>query len=261
MAITYVGASTINGDIDSTFDITLPTLQANDIIIIAVMSKSLAVPSTEINTPNGYTEKGTKVSIDAAAQADDMRTALFYKRAVAGDSGATVTISRAGASTAGLYAVATVWRGATTSGDPFDTAGIATGGNITPGDVIVFPAFDPVATDVHVIYDGWKADDVTNALANFTNDATTFVIRDDQESAVANDATHGVWSADRNGNALSSISVSVVGNTGSYIGYAFALLPASGGSVTLTADHGSFAETGQAATFVSSIAAGHGSFS
>ena len=87
MTITYVGASTIVGvgANPPTVDLTLPALNANDIIIIAVASRNIVEASNEINTPSGYTEKGTKFEIDAAAASEDMRTALFYKRAVGGD--------------------------------------------------------------------------------------------------------------------------------------------------------------------------------
>ena len=97
MSVTFVAASTLGSVAANppTFNLTLPTLLANDIIIIKVMSKNIVEASNEINTPTGYTEKGTKQEIDSATAADDMRTALFYKRAVGGDSGASVTISRA----------------------------------------------------------------------------------------------------------------------------------------------------------------------
>ncbi len=233
MAVTFVTALTLGSVAANppTFNLILPTiasgnLAVDDIIVIAVMSKNIVEASNEIATPTDFTEKSTKIEVDSATAADDMRTALFYKRAVSGDSGATVTISRAGTDTLGLYAVASIWRGAVNTGDPFDTTAVARAGSATAGDVIVFPAYDPTATDVHVIYDGWKADDSTDPLANFTNDSTTFTIRDDQETTTGTDTTHGIWSADRNGNALNAISATVNGTDGSYIGYSFALLPA-----------------------------------
>jgi hypothetical protein len=227
MAVTFVAASTLGSVAANppSFNLTLPTLGADDIIIIAVMSKNIVEASNEINTPSGYTEKGTKTEVDSGTAADDMRTAMFYKRAVGGDSGASVTISRAGTDVLGLYAIATVWRGAAKSGDPFGTTGITIQGSATAGDIIGFAAHDPAETDVHVIYDGWKADDTTTALASFVNDTTTFDVRDDQETTTGTDATHGAWSADRTGAALAAINVDCIGTDGSYIGYVYSLLP------------------------------------
>src|SRR3972149_4083236 len=227
MGVVFVAASTLGSVAANppTFNLTLPALSANDIIIIKVMSKAIGGGADEINTPTGYTEVGTKVNIDASAAADDMRTALFWKRAVAGDSGATVTVSRAGTSALGLYAVAHVWRGAVTAGSPFDTTSIVTGSSITPGDVIVFPAFDPAGAAGHLIYDGWKADDTTDPLANFTNAGRTFTIRDDQETITGTDTTSGIWSSDVGSEGLAAVSANVIGTDGSYIGYSYALLP------------------------------------
>src|SRR4030067_1444 len=126
MAVTFVAASTLGAVAANppTFNLTLPALNADDIIIIQVMSKNIVEASNEINTPSGYTEKGVKTEITGAVAADSMRTAMFYKRAVGGDSGASVTVSRAGTSTLALFGIATVWRGALASGDPFGTTGI-----------------------------------------------------------------------------------------------------------------------------------------
>ena len=237
MAVTFVAASTLGSVAVNppTVNLTLPALEVNDIIVIHIMSKNISLTgpgqANEINVPSGYTETGTRLTINAAANADDMHTAMFWKRAVAGDSGASVTCSRGGTSTLNLAAIATVWRGAVKSGDPFDTTGIVTNGDITVDNDVDFAAFDPTATDVHVIYLGWHADDGTTA-ANFTNDGTTFTVRNDQESSVGSDLSVFTWSADRNGNALAAVAPSIGGTAGSSIGYTYALLPGGGGTAS-----------------------------
>ena len=228
MAVQFVAASLLTGVAANppSFSLQLPQSAVNDIIIIKVMSKNIVEASNEINTPSGYTEVGTKLEVDSAVTpADDMRTALFWKRAVVGDSKASVTISRNGTDTLGLYAVAHIWRWAVTSGSPFGATGITTLGSATAGDIIGFGAHDPTESDVHVIYDGWKADDATTALAAFTNDSTSFGVKDDQETTTGSDCTSGIWSADRNGNPLGAINATCSGTDGSYIGYVYSLLP------------------------------------
>lgn len=233
MAVSFVGASTL-GAVSAnppSVNLTLPATEVNDIIIILPMSKNIVLPANEINTPTDYTEVGTRLTIDSGTAADDMRSAMFWKRAVAADSGATVTCSRAGTSTLTFCAIALVFRGAVKTGDPFDTTGIVRNGDITADNDIDFTSFDPTATDVHVIYFGWHADDTTTG-ANFTNDGTTFTIRNDQETGVGSDASALTWSADRNGNALAAVAPSIGGTAGSSIGYTFALLPGGGGAAS-----------------------------
>jgi hypothetical protein len=208
----------------------MPTLVADDLVIVAVMSKNIVEATDEINVPTTasgtFTEAGTKTEVDSGTAADDMRTALYWKRAVAANSGANITVSRAGTDPLGLYAVVSVWRGVDwdAAGAPFDSVGIVIKGLATAGDIIGFDAINPVSSEQHVIYSGWKADDATNTLANFTTNGITFTILYGQESSIGSDCTHGIWSANHNGTALSAVNVDCIGTDGSYIGYAYALL-------------------------------------
>lgn len=246
MAITFVAGSSIAAVAANppTVNLTLPTLSADDIIVINVCSKNIVEASNEINTPTGYTELGSKVEIDSAAAGDDMRSAVFWKRAVAGDSGASVTISRAGTDTVLLMGVAYVFRGCTTSGDPFDTAGLASKTeSVTADDIVVFPAFDPVATDVHVCYMFAGTNDYTGTQpASFTNDGTTFTQRHIVETITGSDGQMGLYSGDRNGNPLAEVSVDMgLSTTHMDIAYAFALLPpAAGGGAVLSPYYSSY---------------------
>lgn len=230
MAVTYVAASTLGAVAANppTFNLTLPSganLEPDDIIVIMVMSKTVTVPASEINTPSGYTEKGTKADRTSGTAADRMRVAMFWKRAVAGDDGASVTISRAGTETVLLAAVAYVFRGAETTGDPFDAAGIAigVGDNVADTD-IDFPAFDPAA-DRHVVYMAWHADDGTTTPTDISNGGFTFTIRNEQETATGTDATAMLWSADHDGTALGAVVKSITSTAGTSIGYVFGLIP------------------------------------
>jgi len=241
MAVTFVAASTVAAVAANppTVNLTLPALNGLDIIIIDISSNNIVEASNEIDTPSGYTEFGTKHEVDGSAAADDRRQGTFWKRAVAADSGATVTISRQGTDTTLLAGVASVWRGAVREGSPFDATTATNASNSATGDIISFPAYDPVATDVHVVYTGWKADDATTALADFTNDSTTFTIRNDQEGTTGNDFTYGLWSANRTGAPLSAINATATGTDGACLGKAFALIPFVNSSVTVTTTIGS----------------------
>lgn len=235
MAVTFVAAATLVAVAANppTVNLTLPSganLEADDIIIIPIMSKNIVESTNEITTPTNYTEKGTKAEMDSATAADDMRAGLFWKRAVGGDDGASVTISRAGTSTLLLAGVAYVFRGCATSGDPFDAAGVVTniGDDVADTD-IDFPAFDPAA-DRHVCYFAWHADDVTTTPTNLVNGGFTFTFRNEQETATGTDATAMLWSADHDGTALSAVTKSFTGTGGTSIGYVFALIPAATGT-------------------------------
>jgi hypothetical protein len=189
------------------------------------MSKTIGGGANEINTPTDYTELGTKVNIDSATAADDMRSAVFWKRAVAGDSGASVTISREGTSALGLYAKAYVYRGCVKTGSPFDTF-VAGAGDTTADDFLNFPAINPTGTDVHVCYMFVHADDVTAPVNHVDNDSTVFSLQAEAETATGTDATMGIYSANRNGDALAALTnIHVDGTAGSDIGYSFALTP------------------------------------
>jgi hypothetical protein len=231
MPVTFVAASamaTVNVD-PATVQLTLPALAANDTIILHVVSKAIGGGSLEIDTPSGYDEKGTVVNIDSATAADDMRSKVFLKRAVSGDSGAEVTVSRIGGSAALLAGKAYVYRGVTTTGDGLDATGVLSDEDITADDLVDFPAFDPTATDLRVCYMFAHADDVSTPPASFDNDGTTFNLDAEEESATGSDITMGIYSADRNGNALALVQIDLTATAGSHIAYAFGLIPDAGG--------------------------------
>jgi hypothetical protein len=213
-----------------TSTLTLPTLIADDIIVIHIMSKTIGGGANEINTPTDYTELGSKVNIDSTTAADDMRSAVYWKRAVAGDSGASVTISRAGTDTLGLYSRAYVFRNCVKSGDPFETF-VAGAGDTTADDTVNYPAIDPTGTAVHVCYMFVHADDVTIPPYSFVNDSTTFIQRSEAETSTGSDCTMGIYSADRSGSALGAVALDINGTVGSDIGYSFALTPCTFDSI------------------------------
>jgi hypothetical protein len=203
-------------------------LLADDIIIVHVMSKNIVEASNEIATPTTadgtFTEKGSKVEIDSATAADDMRSAVYWKRAVAANSGAAVTISRAGTDTLGLYAKAYAFRGCTKSGDPFDSF-IAGAGDTTADSIVNFPAINPTGTSVHNGYMFVHADDVSTPPATLTSGAFTFALRAEAETATGTDATMGLYSLDTAGDSLGAATVDIAATAGSDIGYSFALTP------------------------------------
>lgn len=228
MAVTYVAAGTLGAVAANppTFSLTLPVCQVDDVILIFVMNKRLGGGANETNTPQACTLKGSIVQIDAAAADDDMRVALFWKRATGADSGGTITISRAGTSALGLYAQSYAFRGCV-QGDPFDTTAPSVNGDITVDAEIEFAAFDATSTSAYVCYFGWQADDITTTPGNLVNGAYTFTFRNEQETITGTDATAILWSAQHDGANLAAFAMALTTTTGSSYGYTFGLLPAT----------------------------------
>ena len=132
MAISFVGSAVGSSSPNTATTITLPTLLADDLIIIAAAVGDTA--NNGIPAPSGYTRvrgvAATLYSNDVA----DTNLDLYYKIAVAGDSGATVTLTATGGTNASNAGVAVVFRAVDTT-TPFDVnAATATGINTSNAD-------------------------------------------------------------------------------------------------------------------------------
>lgn len=132
MAISFIGSAVGSSSPNAATTITLPTLAADDLIIIAAAVGDTA--NNGIPAPTGYSRVP---GVDATLYANDLNDTnldLYYKIAVAGDSGAIVTLTATGGTNASNAGVAMVFRGVNTT-TPFDVnAATATSINTSNAD-------------------------------------------------------------------------------------------------------------------------------
>lgn len=132
MAISFVGSAVGSSSPNTATVITLPTLSANDLIIIAAAVGDTA--NNGIPAPTGYSRVPGVAATLYSDDVNDTNLDLYYKIAVAGDSGANVTMTATGGSNASNAGVAMVFRGVDTT-TPFDVnATTATGINTSNAD-------------------------------------------------------------------------------------------------------------------------------
>ena len=132
MAISFIGSAVGSSSPNTATTITLPTLLADDVIIIAAAVGDTA--NNGIPAPTGYTRVPGVAATLYANDVNDTNLDLYYKIAVAGDSGATVTLTATGGTNASNAGVAMVFRGVDTT-TPFDVnAATATAINTSAAD-------------------------------------------------------------------------------------------------------------------------------
>jgi hypothetical protein len=110
----WIGALAVSVDNAApyTCDVTLPVTTEADDIILVVAAKNNAADLTV----SGYT------AVVAAQNNANFSTGLFWKRATGAESGPVITSSTTGGTTAGIYGMAIVVRGALATASPFDDA-------------------------------------------------------------------------------------------------------------------------------------------
>lgn len=125
MAISFIGSAAGDSSPNTNTTITLPTLVANDLIII--MAAVGDTTNNGIPVPTGYSRVPGVAATVYSNDVNDTNLDLFYKKAVTGDSGATVTLTATGGTNASNAGIAMVFRGVNTT-TPFDVnATTATG--------------------------------------------------------------------------------------------------------------------------------------
>jgi hypothetical protein len=252
MAVTFQAAgAALNTNISiTTLGIVAPACAADDILIAAVMGK--AATGNTISPPDGSWTEIIQDENDCTTAGDDHRFALFWKRAVGGDSGATFNFTKATDDNLLFTGVISAWRGAVTSGSPLDATAAAATKTAGAADNVSFPAFDPTETDSHIIYVAFYGNDATTfaaAMSGDTNpDCTT---RFDLETANGTDGTIACTSGDTtDGSSIAartwaSNSTVDAGNSG----VVFALKPAPTGN-TVSPGLGQALVTGFAAAVI-----------
>ena len=199
MAITFVanGALAIDAA-TATLAVDAPTCLANDILVCALLNKELTVT---ISPPDGTWTQLAQNEIDSTV--NDFRFALFWKKATA--SGGTFNFTKSADNNILFIGVISAWRGSPTPDSPIDVTAVGVSLNTTAADNVTFPAFDPTATAVHVIYTAFYGDDATTfaaAMSADTNpDCTT---RFDLESNAGTDGSIACTSGDNDGSSIAS---------------------------------------------------------
>lgn len=132
MAISFVGSAVGSSSPTANTTLVLPTLLADDLIIIAAGVGDTA--NNGIPAPTGYSRVPGVAATLYANDTNDTNLDLYYKIAVSGDSGATVTLTATGGTNASNAGVAMVFRGVDPT-TPFDVnATTATGINTSNAD-------------------------------------------------------------------------------------------------------------------------------
>jgi hypothetical protein len=133
MAITFVNSAVASSSPNTATSITLPTLSANDLIIIAAAVGDSA--NNGIPAPTGYSRvPGVAATLYGNGSGADTNLDLYYKIAVGGDSGASVTLTATGGTNASNAGIAYVLRGIDTA-TPFDTNANTTTGTSTASGI------------------------------------------------------------------------------------------------------------------------------
>jgi hypothetical protein len=132
-APTYVGNGGIGAsDNSQTVAVPFPSLQANDILLLQLLSAENDTHSQ----PTGFTSIGT---VD---QSTNQTSSWWWKRAVGTESG-NLTCSRAD-STPGdaFFGIMSNWRGARLTGTPFNSAGPTSGSGTAYSSSAITPTYD-----------------------------------------------------------------------------------------------------------------------
>jgi len=259
VAISFVGSAVASSSPTTATTITLPTLNANDLIIIAAAVGDTA--NNGIPAPTGYSRVPGVAATLYSNDANDTNLDLYYKIAVAGDSGATVTLTATGGTNASNAGVAMVFRGVSTT-TPFDVnATTATGINTSNADPPSIDHLNPAGVWTVIAastgHTGgasgaftFPTNYTTNAAQRTHNDTIDVLAGMGYRTAPADPENPGAFTASGIGTAADNAWAAVT----------MALRPSSG-PAPLSADPGSYTWTGTVASTLkaSKVAANPGS--
>lgn len=169
MAIAFVAAGSFATNTTVTTQaIVAPTLQAGDIMLACCYGASTS--ENIISAPDG-----TWAEIQQSWNSGTQQHAIFWKLAAGGDSGASFTFSKATDNNLTFGGVISAWRGCAAS--PLDATAAGKTETTTNTDNVSFPAFNPTATTVEVLFVafyGTSSTAFSAAMSNDTNpDCTT----------------------------------------------------------------------------------------
>lgn len=211
MSFVGVGALAANAT-TATLTIVAPTLQADDIMVAAVLAKSDVV----LDPPDG-----TWTEFVQAMNTTAQKVVLWWKRAAAGDSGASFNFLKDIDDNILFCGVISAWRGRLKTGDPL--AGSSTSANAS-SDTVSYASLDPTAA-CDLVAVGFYNEDLTTA-GSISGTDPTFVNRWDLETALGTDGSIFGYSGDSTGAATGARSHSTTSTVDAIsIGVLFGLLP------------------------------------
>lgn len=220
MAVSFVAAGTLAGNITvATQAIVAPTCAVGDILICALINKS--VTANVVTPPDAAWTAviATEVN-DCTTAADDHQYSVFWKRAVAADSGASFTFTKATDDNLLFAGLIVAYRGALGGGNPLDATAAARTLTAGAADNVTFPAYDPASTDNRVIFIAFYGNDLCAFAAAMSADTNPdCTIDTDQELSTGNDCNIAITSGTNDGTAIASrtwasTSTADAGNTG-----------------------------------------------
>jgi hypothetical protein len=199
-----------------------PACNVGDLLICTLINKEL---NTVISAPDGTWTPISQANGDCTTAADDHRHAIFWKTATA--SGASFSFSKAADNNVLFAGVISVWRGQHAT-VPIDATAVGTTPTAGANDNIAFPAFDPTATNAHVVYVGFYGNDLTTFAAAMSADTNPDCTkRFDLEDAAGTDCSIGCISGDSDGSNIASRTWATASTTDAgSVGIVFGLVPA-----------------------------------
>jgi len=199
MPVTFVGAGTLVAS--ATNQAVAPQCHAStltgDILIATLINKALL---NGISPPDGtWTEILSEENTTGA-----FTVWAYWKRATAAGA-QSFTFTKDNDDNVCLAGYITSWRGCPAAGDPRDATARGVTHTGSAADNVSFPAFDPTATDVHVIFVAYYGNDLTTFAAAMSNDTNPdCTVRSDQETSAGTDASIAVTSGDNDGSNIAS---------------------------------------------------------
>src|SRR3990167_4200415 len=135
MAVTFVAAGDIVvSSTAASIDVVAPALAVDDIMVCFLLGKD----NIDHTGSAGWTELGTQPNNGTGQTA-----APWWKRAVAGDSGATFSFSKASDNNTFFAGVIAAWRGANLASTVVSNCGTRTGSANASSDTVTYATFDP----------------------------------------------------------------------------------------------------------------------
>lgn len=221
--VTFVLAGALAAQANvSTLYVVAPACAANDILIAVLLVKDNRV----VTAPSGWTK------FVEANNTTAQRITIAWKRAVAGDSGATFAFSTPGTANNLFAGVISAWRGCITTATPIDATSPSVSANAS-SDTVSYATFDPTQTTAYVVAIGVYNNDLTTAGA-IAGTNPTFVNRWDLETSIGTDGSIFGYSGDSNGSATGTRTHSTTSTADDInIGVLFGLVAAAEPSITV----------------------------
>lgn len=219
MAVLFstVGSIAVNSA-DAFVDVVAPTCAVDDILICVLLGKDNLTHSAPDVT---WTAIGTQTN-----NTTGMTSSHWWKRAVAGSSGATFRFTKSADNNVFFAGVISAWTGAIRTGSPIDTGTPTVNSTAVASDTVSYTDFDPVSTNLTVIASGIYNDDLTTA-GTISGTNPTLDNRYDLETGTGTDCSFFAYSGLSDGTATGNRSNTTTSMTDAINqGWLFGILPA-----------------------------------